>query len=195
MLDKMNLKIVILCFLATLFIGALLYDLNLKPESRYETKANVSKLEVLPEVRFNTVDNLSYRLSSLNHPVILIHFWASWCSTCKMEYPDLLELVEMSKGNVALVSLSIDKDLAKMKKALNSLKKEMPDKVVSKNVFWVWDNEELSIAKQFAVKKVPETIVINQDREMIHKFVGKTDWLGEELQNIIYKEINQEKRS
>jgi thiol-disulfide isomerase/thioredoxin len=54
-----------------------------------------------------------YTLSKMNDKVILINFWATWCSPCRMEIPDFNELHEKysSKGFEVLgVSISDTKD-------------------------------------------------------------------------------------
>lgn len=52
---------------------------------------------------------LKDHIRSLQTPVVLVNFWASWCTPCKVEFPALLALREkMANQGLKVVFVSID---------------------------------------------------------------------------------------
>ncbi len=53
-------------------------------------------------------DLLAY-IKSLNSPLVLVNFWASWCEPCKVEFPNIMKLRERyEKMGLRVVFISID---------------------------------------------------------------------------------------
>ncbi|GAA4418430.1 hypothetical protein GCM10023187_51880 [Nibrella viscosa] len=68
----------------------------------------------------NIIDSESklYSLNSLNEKYLLIDFWASWCGPCIAQLPSLKDLYTTYSNKLAIVSISIDEDKEKWRKAL-----------------------------------------------------------------------------
>jgi thiol-disulfide isomerase/thioredoxin len=118
------------------------------------------------------------RLSELEHPIVIVNFWASWCFICKGEMGDLLNLAESMNGKLALVNVSIDARQADAEKAVHNFE----DKHVNfqnENAYFLWDKTKEFSFKQLNVSKVPEAyILIKGDTgfEIYRKVVGKYKW-------------------
>jgi len=73
------------------------------------------------------------RVAGEGKPVVL-HFWATWCSACRDEFPRIRKtLSTLQKRGVAVLLVSIDKpeDLAKVKKDLRRFRvSELPSVVL-----------------------------------------------------------------
>lgn len=48
------------------------------------------------------------RLSSLRGKVVFINFWATWCSACRTEIPDLVALQNKLGDQIAIVGIALD---------------------------------------------------------------------------------------
>jgi thiol-disulfide isomerase/thioredoxin len=63
----------------------------------------VGKGVVAPDFTLETLDGGSLSLSSFRGKVVLINFWASWCSPCRSEMPELQQAyVELGDDFVIL---------------------------------------------------------------------------------------------
>jgi len=48
------------------------------------------KIPIAPEVTFTTIEGKSFSMASLKGKVVLISFWATDCTSCVKEMPDLV---------------------------------------------------------------------------------------------------------
>jgi thiol-disulfide isomerase/thioredoxin len=53
-------------------------------------------------------DDLHKIIKDSKNKLVLVNFWATWCSPCKKEMPDLLKLQDKYKKNFTLVLVSLD---------------------------------------------------------------------------------------
>jgi thiol-disulfide isomerase/thioredoxin len=68
-----------------------------------------SKRVLAPEIQLRTVSGVPFQLSALRGHVVLIDFWATWCSPCREEVPSLVAIQqEYEPKGVRLVGISMD---------------------------------------------------------------------------------------
>lgn len=138
-----------------------------------------------PGFSFTTPDGRERQLADLQEPVILLHFWASWCAPCVAEFPDLYDLVERHEGRVALLAVSMDDAPEDIERFLSRLEKAGKLKIETPHIYIVWDKAQEISRGMFGVAKVPETIFIGPQRRMRTKMVGEVDWLGQDVAQTI----------
>ncbi|EQB40009.1 hypothetical protein M947_03015 [Sulfurimonas hongkongensis] len=117
----------------------------------------------LQEMSITLLDNTSY-----SHPKdkpILIHFWATWCPTCKIEASNIQ---------------SISQKYEVLSVAVNSGSDEKIKEYMSKNSFdfKVYNDESGFFAKEFKIAAYPTTFIYDKDRNLIFSEVGFTSTLG-----------------
>jgi len=174
----MNGKLIALLFVAFLLSGAILYNQNQVPQSiAPETEATDAnkKFAPFPDITFKTVDGQPVRIQDLKEKTVLVHFWAAWCGPCHAEFPDLLRYVERAKGNIALLSISLDGNYDDSQHVLNEVERKHNVSVHGPHLYWVSDRDRSLSLQNFNTVKVPETIVVNQGL-MIDKIVGGGPW-------------------
>lgn len=112
---------------------------------------------------FKLLDNSTYTVP--NDKPILVHFWATWCPTCKIE-----------AGNIERVS----KDYEVITIASQSGSKEEIQKYLEKNnlTFKVVNDLDGEFASQFNISAYPTTFIYNKDKNMTFSEVGYTSTFG-----------------
>jgi len=60
-----------------------------------------------PDFRLRSLDGNVVRLSELQGQPVIVNFWATWCTTCRAETPELIALDERHRGD-GLVLLGVN---------------------------------------------------------------------------------------
>jgi len=90
--------------------------------------------------------------SSLSGKNVLIIFWATWCGPCMKELPYLKHLSEeFKKGNLVMVSVSLDRDSTRMTKVINENK-----------LNWIHLFNAGSMTEAFRINPIPALFLIDE---------------------------------
>lgn len=84
--------------------------------AKREIKPGINIGERAPDLVFKSPDGEKISLTSLRGKMVLIDFWAAWCSPCRMENPNLVKTYQKYKdknfangSGFAIYSVSLDK--------------------------------------------------------------------------------------
>ena len=154
----------------------------------------LSDINKVPDFSLYSSKEELYNMRSLEGNVVLLNFWATWCSPCRMEIPDLNEIREKYKDdNFIVLAISI----SDTKNALIDFSKlydvSYPllygDPKVIEQVLVDYGN----------IFSVPTSILINKKGEMIFNYPGailksydKYDGVYSHLNNKIQEALLEE---
>jgi cytochrome c biogenesis protein CcmG/thiol:disulfide interchange protein DsbE len=60
-----------------------------------------------PDFELQTSDGQTIRLSDLQGHPVLLNFWASWCTNCRQETPDLIKTDQQSPDGLKVVGVNL----------------------------------------------------------------------------------------
>lgn len=108
-------------------------------------------------------DGETFHLSdSEGHPTV-VSFWSSWCPSCRLETPTVVEMeARYYKDGLKLVGIAIWDSEENARKFANQHGLEFP----------VGLDKDGSIAIDYGVTGLPEKFFINRDGEIVRKLVG-----------------------
>jgi cytochrome c biogenesis protein CcmG, thiol:disulfide interchange protein DsbE len=124
-----------------------------------------------PAPDFTVSDGTStVNLASYRGKVVLVNFWATWCTPCLIELPSLLQL-HHDQPNLVILAVSIDEDPDAYSRFITRRHVDL---------ITVRDPSQ-SAAKLFHTDMWPETYVIDRKGIIRSKYVGAQDWSSPEI--------------
>lgn len=144
---------------------------------------------LLPKLtgKFESLNGQSLDLSQISEPVVLLHFWASWCSPCITEVPALVRFASQFQGKVRIVAISGDRSTEDVKSFLKSFKE-----LNQSNISIVLDLES-KIRNRFSVARLPETFIFQNDGRFVKKVSGVTEWDSADAREYFNQLVNKRK--
>lgn len=118
--------------------------------------------QTAPEITLNNPDGVKISLSSLKGKYVLVDFWASWCSPCRKESPNVVRLYnEYKDKGFTVLSVSLDNDVNAWKAAIKADGLIWPNHV-SDLLGW-----ETPLVKTYNFQSIPHTVLIDKEGKII----------------------------
>ncbi len=125
-----------------------------------------------PDFTLKTLDGNEVRLSSFLGKVIFLNFWATWCTPCAIEIPEMEKAYrKLRSHSFAMLAISIDTE---GKAAIDKFFKETFKGEISS--FPILLDPEKKISHQYGTFKVPETYIIDKRGRIRDKVEGIREW-------------------
>lgn len=122
-----------------------------------------------PDVTFNSINGEKVSMQSLRGKVVMVNFWATSCTTCVKEMPQMVETYNKYKDqglDFVAVAMSYDPPNYVVNYAQT---RKLPFKVAI--------DTQGDVAKSFDdVKLTPTTYVIDKEGNIIKRYVGEPDF-------------------
>ncbi len=116
---------------------------------------------VAPPFEVSTLDGGTFNLEDHRGKIVVMSFWASWCSPCRLELP-ALDALQKERDDLYIVAVNVDRDRAAAERFLNSLDIDLPV---------AWDNEALALGL-YDVLSMPTMYLIDANGTVKFKKVG-----------------------
>ena len=101
--------------------------------------------------------------------LVIINFWATWCAPCKKEMPSLDKLYQNSSfRNLEVLAVNMEKpNIIKTKNFFSELNIEKLE---------IFFDSNLNFVKEFKLRGVPTTILINKKGEEFARIIGEVNF-------------------
>lgn len=126
----------------------------------------------LPLTSLVSLDGKNYQLDKLEGNVLLIHFWATWCSSCVEEIKALNQFQKLlRKDKIIVLPISEDfKGAEVVKKFYNTFNLGYLPAFIDKNNQWF---------RAMKVNSLPATFVVDMQGRNVAMLSGGVDWLNQ----------------
>jgi thiol-disulfide isomerase/thioredoxin len=133
-----------------------------------------------PIAAFTFVDanNAEKTLADWQGKVVLLNLWATWCTPCRKEMPDLAKLQKsLGSADFEVVALSIDR------KGIAASKAFLAEIGIDNLALYVEPTTKSLQALQAI--GLPATILINRNGMELGRLLGSADWSAPEVETLI----------
>ena len=124
------------------------------------TSLNKEKLNIS---NITLIDNTQFKIN--NDKPTLVHFWATWCPTCKIEAPNIQSLSEDYEVLTIAVSSKGDENIQRYLEEHNLN-------------FKVFNDIDGAYARKFNISVFPTTLIYDKDKNVRFSEVGYTSTWG-----------------
>ncbi len=165
MLNKCSSRLLTsLCFALCLVVHApVLHAEDPPPLTHNLTEINPPL--AIPELKLPDMDDKLVDIESMKGKVVVVNFWATWCSPCRREMASLENLYQETKDkNVEVIAVNVGEDTDTVFPFINSL-----DVIPT---FAVLLDKDSSAMKRWKARSLPTTYVVNAEGKVIYRAVG-----------------------
>ena len=112
----------------------------------------------------------------LHGKTVILNIWATWCSPCRREMPDLERLSQsLDPAHFVVIGLSTDRDAPLAAEFLAQ------HHITFTNLF----DPDGKVSRQLGLRAYPETFVIAPDRILLRRLTGLQEWNSPEMHGLL----------
>jgi peroxiredoxin len=130
-----------------------------------------------PDFTLKSLEGRAVRLHELRGKFVLLNFWATWCAPCQHEMPSMERLYQTFKQTeFVLLAVSMDRQGAEVARPFaEHLKLSFP----------ILLDPASEVSRQYGVRGLPSTYLIDPDGLLIGAIIGARDWHRTETKALI----------
>lgn len=122
-----------------------------------------------PHVKLTKLNGQTVNLHDYAGKIVLLNFWATWCTPCIAEWPQFIRLARAMPDDLVILAVSIDDDKGKIAPFMKRYAGEYQEVA---NIALFHDADKSVSQDLFQTVRVPETIVITPEMTMARKVAG-----------------------
>lgn len=125
-----------------------------------------------------TLDGKGYALAEMRGQLVIVHFWASWCTPCVKEFPALVKLAQTYPDKVTVLAISVDQESAKIEQFIRSLPNAESIQSLT-NFMLIHDQKKKIGSSLYHTTNYPESYIIDCNFRIREKVIGpEMDWVS-----------------
>ena len=138
------------------------------------------KPKAIKELKFKDLNLQEVDLSNKKGNIMILNFWATWCAPCRREMPSLEKLTH-KHPEIKVYAINMEKP--------NKLKAQDFFRFIGVLSLDIYFDPELRLVKQFKMRGLPTSILIDKEGKEFGRIVGEIDFMDKNFINILKKHI------
>ena len=145
-------------------------------QSEIEAASIVKVGDMAPDFTVKMLDGASFKLSEKKGKVVLLNFWATWCSSCMQEFNEIPEMIIKrfeGRADFVFIPVSREETFETVQKKMNQLKESGID-------FPVALDPDRKVYDSYARSFIPRNYLIGRDGRVVLATTGfnRTEFEG-----------------
>ena len=138
------------------------------------------KPKTIEELKFKDLNLQEVDLTNKKGNIMILNFWATWCAPCRREMPSLEKLTHQYP-EIKVFAINMEKP--------NKLKAQDFFKFIGVLSLDIYFDPELKLVKQFKMRGLPTSILINKEGKEFGRIVGEIDFTDKNFIRLLKKHI------
>ena len=138
------------------------------------------KPKSIKELKFKDLNLQDVDLTNKKGNIMILNFWATWCMPCRREMPSLEHLTHQLP-EVKVYAINMEKP--------NKLKAQDFFKFIGVLSLDIYFDPDLKLVKQFKMRGLPTSILINKNGEEFGRIIGEIDFVDKDFIKLLKKYI------
>jgi len=131
---------------------------------------------VTPALRLPDMAGRMHELSEYRGKVVLVNFWATWCTPCREEMPSIERLRRALQGKpFAVLAVNLAEPALRVRQFLQAMPLGFP----------ILLDAEMAVTKAWQVRQLPASFVVGPDGRIRYSYVGELDWSRDAVRKTI----------
>jgi peroxiredoxin len=157
-----------------LFIVTRLYHPARHGSVRLSVTNNYS-LPLVPDITLTDLSGRIFNTASLKGNVVIVNFWAAWCTPCTEEVPKFIALQQKYQNRgLEVIGISIDDDQSELRDFYRRSSMNYPVIAASQEIAQAYGG----------ILGLPTTFIIGRDGRIQKKLTGATDFTAMEQEAV-----------
>ncbi len=122
-------------------------------------------------------------LADFSGKFLILNFWATWCSPCLKEMPDLDQVYQsLGPDNLIVLAVSMGESRERVRKFLKKRNYSFP----------VMTDPEMEITRLYGVRNIPITYLVDPSGVIIGRALGPREWSEPKLLKFFRSRMNRQ---
>ena len=112
-----------------------------------------------------------FRLSEQKGKVVFLNFWATWCSPCLKEMPDMQELQKELGSKILVLAVGMGEEAERIEKFQKKYQFQ----------FQIFPDPEMAVTQLYGVRNIPITYLVDTSGIIVGRALGPREWTRPKL--------------
>lgn len=123
-----------------------------------------------PPLALNTLEGEAVNLEDFRGQLVMVQFWATYCTPCRVEMPSMNRLQKIMGEDFKILAVDMGEEASEVQQFVDEVKPEF-------TILMDEDGEALAAWKVFAA---PATFIVDPGGKIRYTLFGATEWDSEE---------------
>jgi thiol-disulfide isomerase/thioredoxin len=125
--------------------------------------------EPAPPFVWPAANGSEFKLEGHRNPVMLVHFFATWCEPCREELPALNRLADRGDPKIVVVAVAVAEGDLRVRRFLQTMPLN----------FRVLLDRDRAVAKAWSISTLPSTVIL--DADLVPRLAVETDFAWDRI--------------
>jgi len=124
-----------------------------------------------PALTLNTLQGEAVDLEQYKGKLVMVQFWATYCTPCRIEMPSMNRLQSKLGDDFVILAIDMGEEAAEVQQFVDEVKPE----------FTILMDEDGSALAAWKVFAAPATFIVDPAGKILYTMFGATEWDSEEM--------------